>query len=499
MTSAPAHSRPFAPDPDHAARVDVGDAVMALALVGDLSMGQPLDHSVRTAWLACELAAQAGLGAAAQAQAHTVALLRWSGCTANAPEIAELMGDDVGGRNAMLSAMAPGAMAHLAHAMGRVAAIHCEVSGDVARSLGLPSGVEQPLRRIFEAFDGGGKPAGWAGHDIPVEVFVVNIAGDLEIMARVHGLDAALHCLRERAGRRYPAPLVDLACASAPRWLDALRAGAVQSAPAQSLATAVGALAPLELIADVIDLKIPWMAGFSRQAAHAAAACAAALGLEPADQGHVYRAALLHGMGRASVPNAVWNAPCALGDAELEQLRLVPYWTSRAGRRIPGLGAEAELASYVDERLDGSGGFRGATANALGVQARVLAAAVQWVWLRTARPGHPALDGAQAAARLQRQADEGLLDAAAVAALTGTPAPRPPLATAQGCAAPAGLTARETEVLRRITLGESNKEAARHLGISPSTVRAHLENVFRKLECSSRAAATLKALTLGIL
>lgn len=482
----------MAPDPAH---VDVGDAVMALALVGDLSMGQPLDHSVRTAWLASELAAQAGLGTAVQAQARTVALLRWSGCTANAPEIAELMGDDVGGRHTMLSAMEPGAMAHLAHGMRPVAAIHCEVSGDVARGLGLPPGVEQPLRRIFEAFDGSGMPAGLVGTDIPVEVFVVNLAGDLEIMARVHGLDAALRCLRERAGRRYPAPLVDLACAGAPRWLDALRAGAAQAAPAQPLAGATDAPVPLELIADVIDLKIPWLAGFSRQAAHAAAVCAAALGLEPAEQGRVYRAALLHGMGRASVPNAVWNAPGALGDDELERLRLVPYWTSRAGRRIPGLGAEAELASYVDERLDGSGGFRGAAADALGLPARVLAAAVQWVWLRTARPGHPALDGAQAAARLQQQAAEGLLDAAAVAALTDTPAPRP----VPGAAAPAGLTARETEVLRRITLGESNKEAARHLGISPSTVRAHLENVFRKLGCSSRAAATLKAFTLGIL
>ncbi|MDC6169570.1 response regulator transcription factor, partial [Paucibacter sp. XJ19-41] len=65
---------------------------------------------------------------------------------------------------------------------------------------------------------------------------------------------------------------------------------------------------------------------------------------------------------------------------------------------------------------------------------------------------------------------------------------------------PAGpLSAREIEVLRRISHGESNKEAARALGISPSTVRAHLENIFRKLDCTTRAAATLKALTMGLL
>jgi DNA-binding NarL/FixJ family response regulator len=61
------------------------------------------------------------------------------------------------------------------------------------------------------------------------------------------------------------------------------------------------------------------------------------------------------------------------------------------------------------------------------------------------------------------------------------------------------LTEREIDVLRRISLGESNKEAARSLAVSPSTVRTHVESIFRKLECSTRAAATLKALTLGLI
>jgi DNA-binding NarL/FixJ family response regulator len=53
--------------------------------------------------------------------------------------------------------------------------------------------------------------------------------------------------------------------------------------------------------------------------------------------------------------------------------------------------------------------------------------------------------------------------------------------------------------LRSISRGASNKEVARELELSPSTVRTHVESVFRKLECSTRAAATLKASSLGLL
>src|SRR5690606_22565460 len=61
------------------------------------------------------------------------------------------------------------------------------------------------------------------------------------------------------------------------------------------------------------------------------------------------------------------------------------------------------------------------------------------------------------------------------------------------------LTARECRILLEISRGASNKQVARLLEISPSTVRTHVESIFRKLECSTRAAATLKALTLGLI
>jgi fructose-1-phosphate kinase PfkB-like protein len=48
---------------ENVSTVPVSDAMLALAFVGDLSKGQPTNHSVRTARLAALLAAQDGAGA----------------------------------------------------------------------------------------------------------------------------------------------------------------------------------------------------------------------------------------------------------------------------------------------------------------------------------------------------------------------------------------------------------------------------------------------------
>ena len=55
---------------------------------------------------------------------------------------------------------------------------------------------------------------------------------------------------------------------------------------------------------------------------------------------------------------------------------------------------------------------------------------------------------------------------------------------------PRGLTARQAEVLRLVAAGKSNREIAAELVISEHTVARHLQNMFVKLDVSSRSAAT---------
>jgi predicted ATPase/DNA-binding NarL/FixJ family response regulator len=63
---------------------------------------------------------------------------------------------------------------------------------------------------------------------------------------------------------------------------------------------------------------------------------------------------------------------------------------------------------------------------------------------------------------------------------------------------PAGLTAREVEVLRLVAQGLTNFKVAAQLVISPRTVNTHLGSIYRKLNTSSRAVATQFALEHGL-
>jgi len=107
-------------------------------------------------------------------------------------------------------------------------------------------------------------------------------------------------------------------------------------------------------------------------------------------------------------------------------------------------------------------------------------------------------------------------DAAATALSTARPilerlAARPALARADALTArlatidlavnadlPAGLSAREVEVLRVVAQGLTDAEVAAQFSISPRTIGGHLRSVYSKIGVSSRAAATRFALDHGL-
>ena len=68
----------------------------------------------------------------------------------------------------------------------------------------------------------------------------------------------------------------------------------------------------------------------------------------------------------------------------------------------------------------------------------------------------------------------------------------------QAAGASEALTARETEVLRRVALGLSNKDIAAALAVGEETVKTHVTHVLSKLHVENRAQAIVQALKRGL-
>jgi DNA-binding NarL/FixJ family response regulator len=61
------------------------------------------------------------------------------------------------------------------------------------------------------------------------------------------------------------------------------------------------------------------------------------------------------------------------------------------------------------------------------------------------------------------------------------------------------LTSRESDVLRFVAAGQSNKRVAQMLGVSPETVKSHIKSIFTKLKVDNRMQAVIHARRLGLL
>jgi DNA-binding NarL/FixJ family response regulator len=123
----------------------------------------------------------------------------------------------------------------------------------------------------------------------------------------------------------------------------------------------------------------------------------------------------------------------------------------------------------------------------------VLAAADVYHAMCEPRAHREALAPEAAAEELGREASAGRLDADVVTALIEVVGERAPRLDR-----PAGLTEREAEVIGMLARGLMTKQVARALGISAKTADTHIQNAYRKLDVSTRAAATLFAIEHGL-
>lgn len=502
----------------------LAELLAALSLATDLGVGQPLEQALRTCLIALALGERLGLGQDDLADVYYVALLRFLGCTADAHDFAELVGGDDIGVRAAIAPVAAGPPAEFAsrvmptigagHGPVRRAGLvlgmmrsgkeaireglraHCELGERLAQRLSMTAGVRAGLQAAFEQWNGQGLPNGLTGEQIPLSARIVFVARDLEIYTRLHGLERTRAVLSRRRGVAYDPAVSDAFLRAAADIVAVVEASSpwdevLKREPLPHPWVPEGRVdAALEAFADFVDLKSPFTPGHSREVAALAAQAA------PGDAVTLRRAALVHDLGRISVPNGIWDKPARLTDGEWERVRLHAYYSERILGRVQALKPVATLAGMHHERLDGSGYHRGCGPGEMTTTARVLAAADTYQAMTQPRPHRPALEPAQAAEELERMARSGQLDDDAVGkvlAAAGHPSSFS-MRKRSHATWPAGLSEREVEVLRLICRGGTKKQVASLLSISPSTVDHHVRHIYDKAGVQTRAGATLFAL-----
>ena len=251
----------------------------------------------------------------------------------------------------------------------------------------------------------------------------------------------------------------------------------------------------LTAIADFVDLKSPYTLGHARAVSELATAAGRQAWLTDDEVAMLRRAGLVAGLGRLGVSNAIWDKAGALTVGERERVRMHPYFTGRMLQQSEALAPLGRVAVAYRERLDGSGYPRGLPGNAIPFPARILGASDAYQAMREPRAYRKALDAEHAAAELRTDVRGGRLDRDAVDAVLAAAGHRAP----RRREGPAGLTAREVEVLTLIAHGLSNKQIAARLVISPKTAGNHIEHIYTKIGAGNRASAGLFAMQHGLL
>jgi HD-GYP domain-containing protein (c-di-GMP phosphodiesterase class II) len=506
--------------------VRAAEVIAAACLATDLGMGFPFEHGLQATLMAMRLADLLDVDPQTESQTYYTSLLMYSGCTTDLDVATRIFG---GSRTQNLTPRQAGSVIEILAGFiralpppddpphrrayeiarrivpaGRFIKPHietlCEVAEMMAKRLGLPHEVHNLFVYLTDHWDGKGMLKRAKGEEIPLPLRIAHVARDAAYQRVLGGDDHAVEVIRRRAGHAFDPRIAARFIEEAPEIMAA--ADEADSAWESILAAEPRPWLTLEgeridralaAMGDFADLVTPHLSGHSNGVADLAETAARVAGFDPAEISLVRRAAFVHDVGRVAIDPRIWQKPAALTVDEREQVRLHPYHTERVVLRSGFLASLAEVACAHHERLDGAGYHRRISAPSLIPAARLLAAADAFHAMCEPRPHRPGHSPEEAAKLLGEEARAGHQDSEMVAAvIEAAGQPRPPVER------PAGLTEREAEVVGLIARGRQTKQISRRLGISVKTADRHIQNAYRKIGVSSRAAATLFAMEHGL-
>jgi len=509
-------------------RARLAELVAALSLGIDLGFGQPMEHILRQTLIALRLAERLNLDEETRVAVYYTALLVNVGCHSDAHEQAKWFGDDIemksdkytagmhGVKSAVIGMRRLGSGAESVMHRFRIGlefiiggykdldgmiTHHAKMARKLGEELGLSDAAVDGLDGSYEQWDGKGWPGELKGDDVPIAAQLAVIGEWTEVAHRMGGVEAAKELVRKQSGKQFnPAFAAEVEANAEMLFADLDTAdtwnAVINAEPALGVVLSGEQFdAALLAIADFIDLKSPYTLGHARAVSELVADAGSQLGLADGDVAMLRRAGLVHDFGRLGVSNTIWDKAGPLGAGEWERIRMAPYMTERMLRQSEALGPLGAIAVQHRERLDGSGYPHGLQGAAISRHAKLLGAADAYQAMREPRPYRGALSPDRAATELRGEVKAGRLDGDAVEAVLGAAGHR----VSKRREGPAGLTAREIDVLRHLARGLTNKDIAAVLSISHKTVANHVEHIYTKIGATTRAAAGLFATKHGLL
>ncbi|MEO5578506.1 MAG: HD domain-containing phosphohydrolase [Sphingomicrobium sp.] len=414
--------------------IALAELVGAFSYALDLTEGQPAGHCVRACWIGSHIGRALGLSAQDRDDLYYTLLLKDLGCSSNAARICELyQADDLAFKQGyktvgtglaatihfIASRTAAAAPLHRrASAIGRILAngdriaqelivSRCTRGADIARTLRFSDAVSSGIYHLDEHWDGSGRPDGLSGDAIPLASQIALLAQVADVFHSHAGRAAAIDEVRRRSGN----------------WFDPALVGAFDQVVADDLFwtgltspfidSRLVMLAPIEHLrqvdenylddiaaafGQVIDAKSAFTAGHSSRVADLAAAIGNVIGVPAARQRWLYRAALLHDVGKLGVSNSILDKPGPLDEREWESMRFHAVHTQAILGRVGVLADIAPVAAAHHERLDGAGYPLGLKGAQIRRETRIITVCDYYDALSSDRPYRAAMDPDEALA-----------------------------------------------------------------------------------------------------
>ena len=412
-----------------ALRIPVAEIVSALSFALDLTEDAVPGHAIRSCLLGMRMARELQLSEDECGSLFYALLLKDIGCSSNAARLCQVMGD--ADERRVKSAvkfedwtkptwsgvkMAWQTMRPDADPLTRFATLlklganqktnnremitlRCDRGASIIRRIGLPESTSKAVRHLDEHWEGSGYPEMLRGNDIPILSRILLVAQHLDVFFCGRGAEEAIRSLQEREGRWFDPEVVRAATAldrNGTLWShmasDVARSTVLDLEPGGRLVARDEQIDDIcEAFADVVDVKSSFTGAHSRGVTAAAVRIADVMGFSAERRRFLYRASLLHDLGKLRVPNSILDKPGKLDAEEWKVIQEHPALTRDILLRVGAFEEMAIVAGQHHEKLDGSGYPDRLSADDLSIEARLIAVADVYGALAEDRPYRPGL------------------------------------------------------------------------------------------------------------